>query len=232
MIKLSENLIALRKHFNVSVEQLSMDTGICQAHIDQYERAPMAVNPMHLLQIADYFNYTIDDLLLRNIEGYVFKASELKCNLLIVDIDGVMTDAGMYYSESGEELKKFNAKDGLAILRYTAAGNQMGVISSGSNRNIIETRCKQLGIQNVMIGTWKKNEVIEQWSKKLNIPLSEMAYIGDDMNDVPIIEKVGLSACPADASKGIKEMVDLVLQTRGGKGCVREFIDEYLFRIE
>jgi len=89
-------------------------------------------------------------------------------------------------------------------------------------------RAKVLGVQKVYIGTWKKMEILEKWCEELKISLKQVAYIGDDLNDIPVINKVGLSACPADAAEEVKENVNIILSLRGGQGCVREFADKYL----
>ena len=89
-------------------------------------------------------------------------------------------------------------------------------------------RAKVLGVQKVYIGTWKKMEILEKWCEELKISLKQVAYIGDDLNDIPVINKVGLSACPADAAEEVKEKANIILSLRGGQGCVREFADNYL----
>jgi 3-deoxy-D-manno-octulosonate 8-phosphate phosphatase (KDO 8-P phosphatase) len=154
------------------------------------------------------------------------RMSEIR--MLVMDVDGVLTDAGMFYTESGDEFKKFNAKDGMAIRNLSKNGFKLGIISSGFNKTIIERRAELLGIQHVYLGTDEKLEVLKSWCKKLNISLNEIAFIGDDINDVQLMKAVGFSACPADAIDRVKEIADLVLSKKGGKGCVREFVDDYL----
>jgi len=160
-----------------------------------------------------------------------YMLENFKFQFLALDIDGVLTDGGMYYTEGGDEFKKFNAKDGLAIKALTDMGKYVGFISSGINGKIIEKRAELLGVQKVYIGTWKKAEVLEQWCKELNIDLENVAYIGDDVNDIPAIQKAGLSACPADAVPLVKEAVNIVLSEKGGEGCVREFVEKYIMEI-
>jgi 3-deoxy-D-manno-octulosonate 8-phosphate phosphatase (KDO 8-P phosphatase) len=162
--------------------------------------------------------------------NYMLK--KFKFKFLALDVDGVLTDGGMYYTESGDEMKKFNAKDGLAIKALTDMGKYVGFISSGVNGNIIENRAKTLGVQKVYIGTWKKVEILEQWCKELNIGFENVAYIGDDVNDLPAIQKAGLSACPADAVPLVKKAVNIVLSKKGGEGCVREFVEKYIMEIK
>ncbi len=180
------------------------------------------------LLLSDFFKLPVEMLLTEDIEKKEAIHSAFEFKFLVLDIDGVMTDGGIIYTETGDEIKKFNAKDGLAIIRLTKAGTKVGFLSSGFTKNIIEKRAQVLGVQYVYVGTWKKLEVLEKWCEELNIGLENVAYIGDDSNDLSIIEEVGLSACPADATALIKKTVNVVLSAKGGKGCVREFVDKYL----
>jgi 3-deoxy-D-manno-octulosonate 8-phosphate phosphatase (KDO 8-P phosphatase) len=183
-----------------------------------------------VVKIADFINYPIKRLLTENIRVTEAVVKSFDFKFLVLDIDGVMTDAGIIYTESGDEIKKFNAKDGLAIISLINAGFQVGFLSSGFRENMIKHRAKVLGVQKVYVGTWNKTEVLEQWCKELKISLKNVAYIGDDLNDIPVIKKVGLSACPSDAIEEVKENATVVLSIGGGKGCVREFTDKYLFQ--
>lgn len=151
-----------------------------------------------------------------------------KIKLLILDIDGVMTDAGMYFTESGDQFKKYNAKDGMAIRALDQFGIQAGIISSGFKLNMVKNRADMLKIKHVYVGRDPKMEILLDWCEKLEISLDEIAIIGDDINDLAVMRAVGFSACPSDAVLKIKETVDLVLNTKGGQGCLREFIDFYL----
>ena len=148
--------------------------------------------------------------------------------MLALDIDGVMTDGGMYYTESGEEVKRFDTKDRRGIIHLLREGVQVAVLSSGFKNTIIAERCKTLGIEKFYVGTEPKLEILKQFCTELGIKLDEVAYIGDDINDRDIIHNVGFSACPADAVGSIKPIVDVVLEKNGGYGCIREFIDEHL----
>jgi 3-deoxy-D-manno-octulosonate 8-phosphate phosphatase (KDO 8-P phosphatase) len=151
-----------------------------------------------------------------------------KIKLLILDVDGVMTDAGMFFTENGDQFKKYNAKDGMAIMALPSIGIEVGIISSGFKLEMVKARADLLKIKHLYVGRDPKIDILNQWCEKLQISLDEVAIIGDDINDLSIMNKVGFSVCPADAVLRIKQSVDLVLQTKGGKGCVREFIDLYL----
>lgn len=179
-----------------------------------------------LLVLATHTNTTIQNLLTVNLEQRHTISSTIK--LLLLDVDGVMTNGGMYYSENGDELKRFNTKDGYAIKALTKNGFEVGIISNGKNSNLITERAKLLGINKVYVGTGEKLDILNQWCAQLTITPSQVAYIGDDLNDYNIITAVGFSACPADACLTIKNTTNITLATRGGYGCVREFYDTYL----
>ena len=145
-----------------------------------------------------------------------------------LDVDGTLTDGGMYYTESGEEFKRFDTKDGRGIIELQKRGVKVGLLSSGFKTKIIEGRSKTLSLEKFYVGTDPKIDILQQWCKDMAIEMKEVAYIGDDINDRDIINAVGFSACPADAMPSIKKIVDVVLTNKGGYGCVREFIEEYL----
>ena len=147
---------------------------------------------------------------------------------LALDVDGVMTDGGMFYTESGEEIKRFDTKDGRGIIELQKSGVPVGLISSGFKTEIVDGRAKTLNIKKVYVGTEPKLGILEAWCKELDINLNEVAYIGDDVNDREIINAVGFTGCPADAMPVIKDIVDVVLTRNGGQGCIREFIEEHL----
>ena len=145
-----------------------------------------------------------------------------------LDVDGTLTDGGMYYTESGEEFKRFDTKDGRGIIELQKHGVQVGLLSSGFKTKIIEGRAKTLGLEKFYVGTDPKFDILKNWCQELNLDMKEIAYVGDDINDRDIINAVGFTACPADAMSSIKDIVDVVLTKNGGYGCVREFIEEHL----
>jgi YrbI family 3-deoxy-D-manno-octulosonate 8-phosphate phosphatase len=148
--------------------------------------------------------------------------------LLILDVDGVMTDCGMYFSENGDMLKKFNAKDGMGILQLTKTGFQVGIISSGFNGELVKQRAEMLNIQHFYLGREQKMDVLREWCDQLQIGMHQVAMIGDDVNDLEVMQAIGYSACPADAANKIVQHADCVLQRKGGEGCVREFIEDVM----
>jgi len=150
--------------------------------------------------------------------------------LLILDVDGVMTDGGMYFAESGEQMKKFNTKDGMAIIHLTRNDFQVAIISSGFKGEAVKKRAEMLGIQNCYVGRDSKLEVLKNMCNELSISLEEVAIIGDDINDLEVMRNVGLSFSPKDAVSAVKQQVDVVLSKRGGEGCVREMIDQFILK--
>jgi YrbI family 3-deoxy-D-manno-octulosonate 8-phosphate phosphatase len=171
-------------------------------------------------------NCSLENVLL--FAQFVDRSKMRKIKLLILDVDGVMTDAGMFFTESGDQFKKYNAKDGMAIMALTKADFQVGIISSGFKLEMVKARADLLKIQHVYVGRDPKMMILTDWCVQLGISLEEVAIIGDDINDLEVMQNIGFSACPADAVPRIKRQVDLVLQAKGGQGCVREFIDNYL----
>ena len=153
----------------------------------------------------------------------VFK--ELK--LFATDVDGVLTDAGMYYGESGEELKKFNTRDGMGIKLLQAEGVMIAIITMEQTK-IVARRAKKLGITEVFQGAKDKVSVLTHLSEKFNIPFEQMAYMGDDVNDVGALQTVGYAAAPADCVDQVRLVVHYICQKKGGEGAVREVIDMIL----
>ena len=151
-----------------------------------------------------------------------------KIKLLILDVDGTMTDNGVYVDEKGIESKKYNAKDGVGIYELIKNNVKIGIISHSEKGDGIKSRASYLGINHCYVGNEPKEEILKKWIKKLEINLEDVAFIGDDINDLSIIDIVGFSACPNDSSDPVKRKVSLVLNTKGGYGCVREFSDLYL----
>lgn len=184
--------------------------------------------PDDIKHIASRFSITTDLLLKTDLEMREEQRSK-EIKLLIFDIDGVLTDAGIYYTENGDEIKKFNAKDGLMIRRLNKRGDiQTGIISHGRTNKIIEHRAEVLHIAHVEVSQIPKIETLNKWCAQLNISPANVCFLGDDVNDEEIMKAVGFSACPADAVDEVKNIVNVVLTKKGGEGAARELIDLYL----
>lgn len=144
--------------------------------------------------------------------------------LLITDVDGVMTDCGMYYSENGDELKKFNTRDGMAIQLLREQGIKTAIITK-ENTKIVEQRAKKLKFDEVFQGIEDKMAVLESLKYKYGFDYSEIAYIGDDVNDMPVLKRVGFSFCPNDAVDDVKKICTAIGTEKGGYGVIREFYE-------
>jgi len=151
--------------------------------------------------------------------------------LFITDIDGVWTDGGMYYDQSGNEWKKFNTADSAGVLFLHLLGIPTAIIT-GEDTEIVRRRAAKLGIENLFMGVKNKVSVAEALCEKLNIKLSEVAYIGDDINDILLLQKVGLSASPANAPDYVAKHADWKLPVKGGDGAFRAFVEKYLIELE
>jgi len=147
--------------------------------------------------------------------------------MVIFDVDGVMTDGTLYINEDGEFFKSFNAKDGIAIKLLQCYGLISGVISGKSSKSLLR-RCEDLNLDDVIVGCNNKLPRLIELCNKYQLTLNEVAFLGDDILDLPLIENVGLSASPFDAHQLVKDNVDFVCEAKGGNGVVREFVDMLL----
>lgn len=145
--------------------------------------------------------------------------------LLLTDCDGVLTDGGVYYGENGEAFKRFNIKDGMAVERLRQfAGVDVGIITGEMSPSVAK-RAEKLKITELHLGIKDKPRVLVEIMARLGLEAHEIAYIGDDTNDVEILKMVGLSASPADAISFAKEVVHYDCKKNGGHGCFRELAE-------
>ena len=145
--------------------------------------------------------------------------------LFATDVDGTLTDGCMYYAENGIELKKFNFQDGMGFKLLRDAGIKTAIITS-ENSPIVKKRADKLKVDYLSMGTWEKLDYVKNICSELNISLDEVAYIGDDINDIELLKAVGHKACPKNATYKVKEIDDIkILDKKGGDGAVREFIE-------
>jgi 3-deoxy-D-manno-octulosonate 8-phosphate phosphatase (KDO 8-P phosphatase) len=149
--------------------------------------------------------------------------------MILLDVDGVLTDGGLYYSADGQELKRFHAHDGYGITRGREAGLAFGIIS-GRTTPIVSARARVLKIDDVIQGADDKVVALRGLQQRKGLADDEFAFIGDDLFDIPLLKLVGLSAAPRNALAEVKKHVDYVTRTSGGEGAVREFIDFILAR--
>ncbi len=149
--------------------------------------------------------------------------------LIVLDVDGTLTDGGITYSNSGDELKTFDVADGLAIATWTKKLGKKAAIITGRNSLIVERRAKDLKIEHLYQGVHNKDEVLENILREEGISWNQVAAIGDDLNDFKMLKKAGLSFTPANGSKYIKEIVNVECKAHGGNGAVREMV-EYIVK--
>lgn len=157
------------------------------------------------------------------------KAHSIK--LLVTDCDGVLTDGGVYYGENGEGQKKFNMRDGMGVERLRKFAGVDTAIVTGEDSPSVAARAEKLQITELHLLAKDKPAVLKEMATRLGLTKDEIAYIGDDYNDLEVMKLAGLTACPADALPGVKAQVDYVCETRSGDGCFREFA-EFLIDIK
>ena len=141
--------------------------------------------------------------------------------MLCVDVDGVLTDAGMYYGPDGEVLKKFNTRDGMGLARVREVGVAVAIIS-GEDSAIVHARAAKLKIDDVYCDAANKRAAVDVLCDKHGLALDQVAFIGDDLNDLSALESVGLACAVADAAEPVQAVAHYVTRRRGGDGAVRE----------
>ena len=150
------------------------------------------------------------------------KASKIK--MCVFDVDGVMTDGSITYDENGVEYKTFNVKDGQGIVRITKAGIITAIITARNN-GTVKHRFENLGMTRLFQGQKDKLKAMKQLLEDYNLDFSQVAYMGDDLPDIPVIKEVGLGCCPNDAVDEVKEVATFISVKNGGRGAVREMCD-------
>ncbi|MBI2996493.1 MAG: HAD hydrolase family protein [Candidatus Melainabacteria bacterium] len=155
---------------------------------------------------------------------YELKEIIRNIKLLVLDVDGVLTDGSLYYDKNGEHVKKFNVRDGQGIKLAQAYSLELAIISA-RECEILNNRLSELSVKHIYQHCYDKGKKIQELSKELKISLQEIAYIGDDILDVPPLEIVGLPVCPKDAHPSVISKAKLITEAKGGHGCVREIID-------
>ncbi len=144
--------------------------------------------------------------------------------LLVLDVDGCLTDGGITYSENGDELKTFSVKDGLAIATWIKMGKKVAIIT-GRNSTIVERRAKELQVSYLYQGVSDKKRILDTILKDCKLSYENVAAIGDDLNDYQMLSSAKLSFTPNNGVKVIQELVDIILEKRGGDGAIREMIE-------
>ncbi len=151
--------------------------------------------------------------------------------LIVLDVDGTLTDGKIIYTSNGDELKNFDVKDGLAIATWTKHLGKKAAIITGRTSVLVERRAKDLGITHLYQGIHNKDEILEKILKEENLSWNQIATIGDDLNDLKMSKKAGISFAPNDASQYLKDNVNIICQANGGHGAVREMV-EYICKYD
>ncbi|MEA2049008.1 MAG: HAD-IIIA family hydrolase [Campylobacterota bacterium] len=154
----------------------------------------------------------------------------MSIELIVLDVDGTMTDSRITYTENGDEVKSFNVKDGLAIASWRRLGKQVAIITGRSSK-IVARRAQELHIEHFYQGIDNKKEVLESLLEKLDISMENVAAIGDDLNDLSMLKAAKISFVPRDACSDVDKIATVILGKKGGDGAVREMI-EYLIKKE
>jgi 3-deoxy-D-manno-octulosonate 8-phosphate phosphatase (KDO 8-P phosphatase) len=156
-----------------------------------------------------------------------YKEKLVKIKNFFFDVDGVFTDGSIIVDNSGNELRVFSTRDGIAVKLATDKGYNFCVISGGKNEGV-RKRLNKLGIKNVYLGVNNKMEVFKSFMNDNNLKTTETMFMGDDIPDIQILKMVGLSCCPNDAANEVREVVDYISIKKGGEGCVRDIIEQIL----
>jgi len=144
--------------------------------------------------------------------------------IVLTDVDGVLTDGGMYYSSKGDIMKKFHVRDGMAINMLKKYNIPTIIVTKEKNR-IITQWAKKMNVKKIFDGVLDKEKILKKVCKEFDVKTSNIVYIGDDVNDMTLLKNVGISVSPADAWKNTKQIVDYVSEKNGGKGVLREISD-------
>ena len=155
----------------------------------------------------------------------------MSIELIVLDVDGTMTDSRITYSQNGDEIKSFNVKDGLAIASWRKLGKQVAIIT-GRKSAIVERRAKELRIEHFYQGVENKKEVLDTLLEKLDLTMKHVAAIGDDLNDLSMLKAAEISFVPRDASAYVDKIATVILSKRGGAGAVREMIEYLIIKEE
>ena len=147
--------------------------------------------------------------------------------ILVLDVDGTLTDGKIYVDDKDNSFKAFNVKDGFALVNWLKLGGEVAILT-GKKSNIVEKRAKELGIKYIIQGSKNKKQDLKNLLKELNITFENVAYMGDDLNDLGIMKSVGFSACPKDSVQEVLEITNFISSKNGGDGAVREFLEHIM----
>ena len=179
-------------------------------------------------EVDEPSDFKIIETMMNNEKKGLLKNTTQNIKVVLSDVDGCLTDGGMYYSENGDELKKFNAKDGMAFKLLKEKGFLTGIIT-GEDVKLNKRRVEKIGLDIYVPAAKNKKDIIKDIVREYGIDMNNVLYIGDDCNDIEALKEVGLSCCPKNAIKEVKDIVDFVLDINGGDGIIR-YIYDYILK--
>jgi len=147
-----------------------------------------------------------------------------KIQIMLTDVDGVLTDGGMYYTEKGDIMKKFHVRDGMGVTLMKKC-NVFTIIVTKEKTPMVKQWSRSMKIEKLYDGIFKKEKILEKICKKYDVNSDVVAYIGDDINDIGLLKKVGFSICPSDAIDDVKKKCNYICKAKGGEGALREIAD-------
>lgn len=184
------------------------------------------MGPESATEIDEPADWSLVERLLRQRRGATTR-SLAGIRALVVDVDGTLTDGGMYYDAGGEAMKKFNTRDAQGLKQLEAAGFEVAVVTAEMSK-AVDARIRKLGIRHYVPGVTDKRAALTALAAQWGCSLQQIAYVGDDVNDLPAFEVAGFACCPADAVDAIRERADYVATRAGGAGAVREVCESLL----
>jgi len=158
----------------------------------------------------------------------IAKKSAARIRLLVLDVDGTLTDGRLYYGANGEGLKAFDVRDGHGLRLLQICGGVRLAALTGRRADLVRVRCQELGIERIVEKSRAKGPALEALCLELGVPLEETCFMGDDVNDLPALERAGFAACPADAVVEVRAACDFISSREGGRGAVRELCEAIL----
>lgn len=178
-------------------------------------------------EIDEPSDWTIIEALMHKKMKNQFSFNTHEVKMFLTDCDGCLTDAGMYYSEAGDESKKFNTRDGMGFSLLKKQGIIVGIVTS-ENTKLNKRRAEKLQLDVLEQGCKNKLQTVESLCRKYNISLNNVVYVGDDLNDIEVLKNVGIACCPADAIGVVQEISKYITKAKGGEGVIREIVDKVL----
>lgn len=227
-----KNISYLNRLRGFSPEQLAETVGLRPQDLADLETGFQDPKLDDLVRIAEAFEVSLDRLVTVDLHAQAERFQSMDIKLLVLDVDGVLTDGGMYFTEKGDEIKRYNTKDGRALMACKRNGIEVAFLSGGVKTKVIADRAERLGVERFYVGLEPKLGILDGWRKEIGLEWEQIAYIGDDMNDKQVMEAVGLSACPKDAAPAICQLAGWTLSRKGGDACVREFIETFLVPVD